>query len=142
MSDEQNVALHKKGHAAFLAGDREGLAALVAEDSDWHVAGRRSDAFGVDRRRVAVLAGDYHGRDEFFALADKIRELSGGTYSFEDIAVMGGGDFSAALMKISASRGSASLDVVAVEVIKWRDGQIAEEWFLPFDQAAWDTFWS
>ena len=142
MSDERNVELHKKGHAAFLADDRETLAELVAEDSDWHIAGHRSDDFGVDRRKGGTLGGDYHGLEGFFALADKLGELSRGTYSFEDIAIMGGEEFSAALMKVTATRGSASIDAVAVEVLRWRDGQIVEEWFLPFDQTTWDAFWS
>ena len=142
MSDEQSVALHKKEHVSFLAGDREGMTALVAENSDWHISGHRSDAFGVDRRKGAPLGGDYHGLEEVFAFADRLRELSSGTYSFEDIAVMGAGEYSAALMKITATRGSASLDAVAVEVMKWREGQIVEEWLLPFDQTTWDAFWS
>ncbi len=142
MSDEPSVVLHRKGHALFLAGDREGMAALVGESSAWHLAGHRSDDFGVDRRRGGPLGGDYHGVEGFLALADKLKELSGGTYSFEDLAVMGAGEFSTALMKVTATRGNASLDAVAVEVVKWRDGQVVEEWFLPFDQTAWDAFWS
>ena len=142
MSDEPSVELHKKGHALVLADDREGMAALVAEDSDWHIAGHRSDAFGVDRRKRATLGGDYHGPAGFFDLIDKLAELSAGTYSFEDIAVMGAGEFSSPLMKVTATRGGAALDSFAVEVVKWRNGQVVEQWFLPFDQGTWDAFWS
>lgn len=39
VSDQQSVELHKKGHGLVLARDREGMAALVAESSDWHIAG-------------------------------------------------------------------------------------------------------
>ena len=53
---------------------------------------------------------------------------------------MGEGEYSTALMKVTATRGSASLDAVVVEIVKWRDGQIVEEWFMPSDQATWDTF--
>ena len=119
MSDQQSVELHKKGHALVLAGDREGMAALVAESSDWHITGHRSDAFGVDRRKRAALGGDFHGRAGFFDFIDKLEVLSGETFSFDDIAVMGEGEYSTALMKVTATRGSASLDAVVVEIGKW-----------------------
>jgi hypothetical protein len=96
----------------------------------------------VDRRKRAALGGDSHGRAGFFDFIDKLEGLSGGTFSFEDIAVVGEGEYSTALMKVTATRGSASLDAVVVEIVKWREGQIVEEWFLPLDQATWDTFWS
>ena len=100
------------------------------------------DAFGVDRRKRATLGGDYHGPAGFFDLIDTLAELSAGTYSFEDIAVMGAGEFSSPLMKVTATRGGAALDSFAVEVVKWRNGQVVEQWFLPFDQGTWDAFWS
>jgi hypothetical protein len=28
------------------------------------------------------------------------------------------------------------------EVVRWRDGQVAEEWLLVDDQYAYDEFWS
>ena len=142
MGDEGSATLHRRQHACFLEDDREGLRALIDEESEWHITGYRSDSFGVDRRSGGAIRGDFRGLEGFFRVVDKLRDLSDGTFKLEDIAVMGDGDISTALIRVTGTRGSAALEAVAVEVIRWRDGQAVEGWFLPFDQVGWDAFWS
>lgn len=132
MTEQSSVALHKKAHKAAETGDMETLARMIAEDVVWHSFGK------------SLIAGDFRGRDavmgQFFG---NMAELSDGTAGFEDIQnYFGSGDYSAAFFDWTATR-NGSTEVFAVcEVIRWRDGQIGEEWAFIADQYEWDEFWS
>ena len=89
MSENSNVALHKKIHQAALNGDMQTLTDMIAGDVVWHSPGR------------SHVSGDFYGREsvmtDFFG---KMDELSQGTAGFEDFqAYFGSGDYSAALFR-------------------------------------------
>ena len=130
MGDSANVALHRSGHEAFSRGDSDTLAELMAEDTLWHVAGR------------SLISGEYEGSDAVFSFFDKLGELSGGTMELEDQFFMGDGDRTVALFRIKASRGDKRLEADFCEVVRWQNGQVAEDWGFAFDQHAYDEFWS
>jgi ketosteroid isomerase-like protein len=128
MSD--NLELHRQGHAAFSRGDMEFLAKLFADDIVWHAAGR------------SPVSGDHKGRDAVMAFFQKVVEMSGGTLTVEDQFFMGDADRTVALFKLTGQRNGKTLDSDFCEVIRWQDGQVAENWGFAFDQYAHDEFWS
>lgn len=130
MSNNPNVAQHRRGHEAFSGGDMDTLAEIIAEDTVWHHAGR------------SEISGDYKGRDAVFALFGRMRELTGGTLELEDQFFMGDGDRTVALFRLEGSRGGERLAADFCEVVRWENGQVAEDWGFAFDQHAYDEFWS
>jgi ketosteroid isomerase-like protein len=134
MEENSTVALHKQVHKAAYIGDMETLAEMIAEDVVWHSPGR------------SLIAGDFHGRDTVFAqFFGTMAELSDGTSGFEDFqnyTYFGSGDHSAALFHWTATRNGKTRVYPVCEVIRWRNGQIAEEWGYYDDQYGLDAFWS
>ena len=134
MEENSTVALHKMAHKAAHTGDMGTLAEMIADDVVWHSPGR------------SQIAGDFHGRDAVFAqFFAKMAELSNGTSGFEDFQnyiYFGSGDHSAALFRWTATRDGNTRDYPVCEIIRWRNGQIAEEWGYYDDQYGLDEFWS
>jgi len=130
MTENPNIALHRRGHEAFSRGDQDTLAEIIAEDTLWHVAGR------------SPTSGEYVGRDAVFQFFTTLGELSDGTIGLEDQFFMGDGDRTVALFRITASRGGERLEADFCEVVRWENGQVAEDWGFAFDQHAYDEFWS
>lgn len=129
MSDESNVALHRRGHDAFRAGDMEYLRELFTEDTVWHWPGR------------SPLGGEFRGRDAVLALFGKMGELAD-SIEIVDQDFLASEDRTASLSHVRATRGDSTLEYDLCEVVRWRDGQVAEEWVLVDDQYAYDEFWS
>lgn len=70
-------------------------------------------------------------------------ELSDGTAGFEDIQnYFGADDQSVALFRWTATRNGITKVYRVCEVIRWENGQIAEEWGYYTDQYEVDEFWS
>jgi hypothetical protein len=130
MNENPNVALHRRGHEAFARGDMDTLAELIAENTVWHHAGR------------SPISGDYEGRDAVFAFFGRLSELTEGTLELEDQFFMGDGDRTVALFRLEGSRGGEQLAADFCEVVRWENGQVAENWGFAFDQHAYDEFWS
>ena len=132
MSEKNSVALHKKIHQAALNGDMQTLTDMIAGDVVWHSPGR------------SHVSGDFYGREsvmtDFFGKMDK---LSQGTAGFEDFqAYFGSGDYSAAFFRWTATRRGKTMVYPVCEVIRWREGLVAEKWGFFNDQYAFDAFWS
>ena len=125
-----NLTLHRKGHDAFSRGDMDFLAELFADDVLWHVAGR------------SPLAGDYRGRDAVFGFFERIADLTGGNFELEDQFFLDSGDRTVALFKLKGRRGDKVLDHDFCEVVRWENGQVAEDWGFAFDQYSYDEFWA
>lgn len=125
-----NVALHRGGHAAFSRGDVDHLRRVWADDILWHVAGR------------SPVAGDYRGQDAVLAFMADLAERTGGTLEIEDQFFMGEGDRTVALFKIRGTRGDKKLDADYCEVCRWEQGRVVEDWGFAFDQYTHDEFWS
>jgi ketosteroid isomerase-like protein len=134
MTENTSVALHRKVHQAAHTGDMKTLTEMIAGDVVWHSPGR------------SAISGNFHGREAVMAhFFGKMAELSGGTAGFEDIennTYFGSGDHSAAFFHWTAVRDGNSETYPVYEVIRWRDGQIVEEWGFYDDQYGWDALWS
>ena len=132
MSDHPNIALHQKAHEAAFVGDMETLTELTADDVVWHSLGK------------SQISGDFQGRETVFEdFFGKMAELSAGTANFTKRSTyFANGELSVSLFRWGATRGDQTLDMGVCEVIRWRDGQILEEWSYLDDQYAWDAFWS
>ena len=132
MTEHPNAALHQKAHNAAHTGDMNTLTEMTAENVVWHSPGR------------SPISGDFHGRDavmsQFFG---KMAQLSDGTAGFEDFQnYFGTDDHSVALFRWTATRNGNTKVYKVCEVIRWRNGQIAEEWAYYDDQYELDAFWS
>lgn len=129
MTEHPNVSLHRKGHDAFRSGDIDTLGGLFAEDTLWHWPGR-SD-FG----------GDFRGRDVILELLGKFGQRAD-ALEFEDREFLANDTHTTSLGHMRATRDGKTLEFDVYEVVRWRDGQVAEEWLLVGDQYAFDEFWS
>ena len=132
MSEHPNAALHRKAHETFSKGDMNILTEMTAEDTVWHSPGK------------SLISGEFRGREAVFeGFFAKMDELSGGTAKFvEHQNYLGDDEHSVALFRFGATRSGKTLEVGVCEVIRWRSGQIAEEWTYLDDQYQWDVFWS
>lgn len=132
MAEHPNVTLHKKAHQAFARADMDTLTQMITEDSVWHSPGK-SQISGDFRGREAVFGG-------FFA---KMNELSSGTAKFvAHYDYLGSDERSVGLFRFAATRNDRTFEVNVCEVIRWRSGQIVEEWGYYDDPYGWDEFWS
>ncbi len=132
MSEHPNAALHRKAHEVFTIGDMDNVAKMMDDDAVFHIPGN------------SLISGEIHSRDavfsQFFA---KMDELSGGTGKIaEQQDYLGSDERSVALFKYDATRNGKSAQFGVCEVIRWRSGQIVEEWTYVDDQDQWDAFWS
>ncbi|MGH3331362.1 MAG: nuclear transport factor 2 family protein [Nocardioidaceae bacterium] len=130
MAEHPNLALFRRVHDAFNAGDMDALEDLFTEDVTWHTPGRNP------------LSGRYSGREATLASFARELDLSGGTYKVTVHDVLANDEHTVALLHASAERGFKRLDQSYVLVFHTRDGRIAEAWEAWADQASLDEFWS
>ena len=132
LTDNENVALVRRGYEAFNTADVATLSALIADDAVQHVPGS------------SQIAGDYKGRDAILVdLYAKIAELTGGSVKAELESVTAEGDDKVvAVHRARATRGSKQLDGRTTLVFTVKDGtfvDLEEHWE---DEAAGDEFWA
>ena len=129
MSEHRNVALHRSGHAAFGKGDMDALSDLFTDDTVWHWPGKSS------------IAGVYEGKAAVFEAFKKLDELSD-EIELDDLDFLSSEDRTVSVTRVTAKRGEKTLQYEMCEMVRWRDGQVAEEWVYVDDQYAYDDFWS
>ena len=114
-------------------------ASLIADDAVWHFGGR------------TPLSGDYRGRDAILDLFTTLGRDTNGTLhvTVHDVLANDGPDpaniplgHAIALLRVYAERGDDVLDVMGAQILHFRDGTVAEGWFLPNDQHAIEEFWA
>jgi len=126
-----NEELVRRFLDAQQRGDATVLVELLADDVVWHVPGRN------------LLSRDYVGKGEVIGFWGRARELSSGTVRSEIIDVMGGDNFSVAIVRVFAEREGKSLNgSLQAWTYRIHAGKIAEFWFLVEDRYAVDAFWS
>ena len=130
MGEHPNAALHRSGHDAFLRGDMSFLSGLLADDTVWHWPGK------------SRISGVLKGKEAVFEAFERVNELTEGNFRFEDLDFLASDERTVALSRVSATRGGETLEYDMCEMVRWRDGQIVEEWVFFEDQYAVDEFWS
>jgi uncharacterized protein len=125
-----NEALIRDGYDAFVRGDLDGVARLLAPDARWHVAG------------MSPLAGVYAGHEQLFALFARLFEMTGGTIAITARDILASDDHAIVLTTMKARRGERELNDDGVAVFDIHDGVATEVWAFAEDQAAMDAFFS
>jgi uncharacterized protein len=125
-----NAELHQKMDEALFKGDADAAQEFLSENLVFHVSGG------------SRFSGEYRGRDAFFELFGTFNDLTDGTFSSEHRETLDNDTHSIALSKVSARRDDKQLEGDFVDICRWQDGQVVEEWIVPFDQRETDAFWS
>ena len=115
-------------YEGFLRGDLGPLDDLLAEDVEWHEAGRNQ------------LSGVHRGRNAVHRVIGRLGELTGGTLRLDVRTVFADDTHGVAVLRVSARRGDHSFDDVhETHVYRFVDGRVAE-WRQAFgDQYAVDA---
>jgi ketosteroid isomerase-like protein len=127
---EENRRTAQTAVDSFQKGDLGTLLGLFSDDVVWRAPGR------------SRLAGTYrkHNMMDFFG---SLVELSGGTAHVEIDDVLTSDARIVWFLRFTAQREGKHLDVLLAQPCRVdAEGKIAETWFLPSDQQAWDLFWS
>ena len=120
-------------YRAFLAADREALAALVAPEAAWIV------------RLDTAISGAHVGPDGIAALRRQVDELTGGTWRplREDSFDIATSQWHAVVMdRFLAERGERRLDSHEAVVVAVEENRIRRLFHYLHDPAAFEVFWS
>jgi len=128
MPDHPNVERTRARLEAFMKGDVETLASMIAEDAVWHIPGKNR------------FSGDFLGRD---AIMGRFREMAeaGMRASIEDIHdIVGNDEHVVALVTLGAETAGGSFRSRSVHVYHVRGEQAIEFWGYNQDQDEIDAF--
>ena len=125
-----NEQMIRDAYAAFARGDFEGYWRACADDWAFHVPGR------------SRAAGTYRGRDGFFALVQKVGEMTGASFREEVHDVLANDEHGVVLAVHRFERNGRAFEYNTAHVYHVRDGKLAECWEQPLDQYAFDDAWS
>ena len=131
MTADENVAIMRRGYAAFNSGDMNTLIELFDEGAVWHLPGR------------GRFAGDYQSRDATLAYFAQLGQETGGTFQAELQHLLADDqDRVVGLQRSTAQRDGKRLDVGNCIVFQLKDGRITDGREYFHDLYAWDEFWS
>jgi ketosteroid isomerase-like protein len=130
MGAEENRNTARMAVESFQSGDLGSLVRLFSDDAVWRAPGR------------GPLAGTYR-RENLKDFFGKLVELSAGTARPEIVEILTSDERIVWFLRLTARRNGKNLDVLLAQPCRVdAEGKIAETWFLPSDQQAWDLFWS
>lgn len=112
---------------AQVRDDVEAFMNAFTDDIVVHVPGRNA------------LAGEHRGKEAFGSLFERFMQLAG-EYSFEPHAYLADDEHGVSLQRSSYRRDGRSIEARETYVVHFRDGKVAELWFLTEDQAAFDEY--
>jgi len=124
-----------QAYAALATGDRGRIERYWAADLKWLVPGHNQ------------LSGWKNSLEEFLAFMKKVGDLSGNSFHMDNICIMTSDEYSADVTRNRGNRANdpdKKLDIVAVHVLRWRDGKIVEgRGAIQGDGTTqYDQFWS
>ncbi|HZH22098.1 MAG TPA: nuclear transport factor 2 family protein [Geodermatophilus sp.] len=127
-SAHPNAQRIRDAYDAFSQGDLGPLDDLLAEDVEWHEAGRNQ------------LSGVHRGRDGVRRVVPRLGELTEGTLRIDVRTVLADDTHGVVVLRASARRGDRSFDdVLEMHVHRFADGRVTE-WHQAFeDQYAVDA---
>jgi uncharacterized protein len=125
---EQNEALLRRVFNEF--GDPAMLAAVFAEDAEWHEPGS------------GPISGRYRGREAVISLFQAVVGRSHGTFRVVEIVdILVSDRHGCALVLVEAHNGERYIRTTDAIVFDFRDGQIVRGRVLSEDQTEVDAFW-
>jgi uncharacterized protein len=124
-----------KAYAALATGEHDKIRQYWADDLKWFVPGHNQ------------LSGWKNNLDEFLAFMRKVGELSGNSFHMDNISTTTSDEYSADVTRNRGNRADnpdKKLDIVAVHVLRWRDGKVIEgRGAIQGDGTTqYDQFWS
>lgn len=100
MAEHPDAALVRRGYEAFERGDMDTLASMMMADCVYHSPGS------------SQVSGHFKGRDNVFAMFDKVNELSGGSLRNELQGVFADGrGHVMSVHKMYAERGDRGIEL-------------------------------
>lgn len=125
-----NIALVRRGYAAFNAGDLNALGEIFDASATWRTPGR------------SARAGDRKGRDSVFEHFGKLGAETSGTFKATLLHVLEGDGAVLAVHRNTAERSGKKLDVVCCLMFDIKDGRVVGGREHFDDLYAWDAFWA
>jgi ketosteroid isomerase-like protein len=131
MTADENVAIMRRGYAAFNSGDMNTLVELFDEGAVWHLPGR------------SRFARDYQSREATLAYFGQLAQETGGTFQAELQHLLADDeDRVIGIQRSTAERDGKRLDVGDCIVFQLKDGRITDGREHFHDLYAWDEFWA
>ena len=131
MTADENVAIMRRGYAAFNSGDMNTLVELFDESLVWHLPGR------------SRFAGDYQSREATLAYFGQLAQETGGTFQAELQHLLADDeDRVIGIQRSTGQRDGKRLDVGNCIVFQLKDGRVIDGREHFHDLYAWDEFWS
>ena len=128
---EREVSTVRRFYGALARRDWNTAAECFTEDAIWYLPGR------------GPLAGDHRGWNAIFAnFLAKLEPLTKGTFRAELVDVLVGEQLVAAFQHATGERDGKRLDLTACQVMRFRDGRIANVYGHYSDLHQLDHFWS
>jgi ketosteroid isomerase-like protein len=112
---------------AMERGDLDQFFSHYTEDVVTHLPGKNK------------LAGDYKGRDQLQDVFGRFMQAVG-EYSFENHAYLADDEHGVVLQRSNSVRDGKTSVLDEAFVVHFRDGKVSEMWYLPVDQAAFDSW--
>jgi ketosteroid isomerase-like protein len=122
-----NAELMRRLDDAMIAGDLETFFGSFTDDVVVHAGGNNR------------FAGDYRGREELQRLFGGFMEAAG-DYSFENLSYFADDERGVTLQRGTMKRDGETFETDEAFVMRFRDGKVAEFWYLPLDQAGVDAW--
>ena len=121
---------HDHQNRFYADGEQTSAGAMLTDDVTWHVPGE------------SAIASEYRGRDEVLRHFLRRREISDGTLRLTVHGVLADEERAVILAAGQCSRGGEIFRWRTVSIFRVKQGQIAECWVVPYDQALFDGIWT
>lgn len=130
MSEHPNVALIRRGFAAFNEGDVVTLSQIIAKDAVQHMPGHNR------------FSGDHKGIDEILTMYGEIAQLTEGDFRAELEEVYANDHRAVAIYRAQGTRGSLRLDERNALCFEILDGKAIDLDDVSLDGVTNDEFWA
>ncbi|MCF1595863.1 nuclear transport factor 2 family protein [Streptomyces muensis] len=126
----ENINVVRAYFQAIQNGDLAKVGELLDETVVWHQPGANQ------------FSGEHKGRDAVFAMLGGMMQTSQGSFAIDAVhALMGNGDTVAATIHFTGRHERGSMGMDGVDVLRLKDGKIAEVRLFSADQTSEDAFW-
>jgi ketosteroid isomerase-like protein len=124
-----NETMLREAYAQFGRGDLEGYWSHCTDDFTFHVAGKSN------------AAGDFQGKERFFAMIGNVMGLTGGQFEETVEDAFADDDHGVVLVHHRFPRGGVEREYRSAHVYDIKDGKLAECWEQPRNQFVFDEAW-